>query len=321
MTQTVLHRWLRKAAVLAASAALGLAAAVVTVTPAHAEIDVYSAPGHYYVNGREWLTTCEPYSQTQRCRTEIWATQITQVDGKFVSRTGWYFNNLTYLPSPRSLWRNNPLGAYGQVNGTAKWKAADGRQWRTVCDTAATGRNGCRSYASARVIESYKTSGGATAYRWVTKEIFNNIVRFGTLPVFKNVNMNTTVSLKYFDVTVSNPVYEPNGTGFGAMVKVCYTHAHPDAGSDGKVRVSPDPWSFGVLDLEAGATDLAYFEAGEVPSSTLWTPLYKETRLALGTCNTGYISAHHGNPDLSTGFTMRYAPSGSADRITWYSPS
>ena len=321
MTLKLLHPWARRMTALVASAVLALAATVVIVSPARAEIDVYSAPGQYHVNGRDWRTTCEPYSQTQRCRTEIWATQVTQVGGRFVARNGWYFNNLSYLSSPRSLWTHNPLGSYGRYGGTTMWTATDGRHWRTECDSAVTGRNGCRSYVSARVIEAYRTSGGTTAYRWVTKEVFNNIVRFGPLPVFKNVMMNTTVSLKYFDVTVDNPVWDGDGTAFGARVKVCYTHTHPAAGADGKVRVSLDPWSFGVLDLEAGATDLAYFEATAVPSSALWTPLFAETRLAVGACTTGYISADHGNPDLSSQFTLRYAPVGSPDRITWFAPS
>lgn len=319
MMQKLLHGWARRTAALAASVVLALATAVVIAPSAQAEIDVYSAPGTYFVNGREWKTTCEPYSQTMRCRTNIWSTQVKQVRGKFVSRTGWNFNNLSYLSSPRSLWTKNPLASYGKYGATTRWTASDGRLWRTECDTAVSGRNGCRSYVTSRVIEAYRTSNGATAYRWVTKQVFNNIVRFGPLPVFKNVAMNTTVSLKYFDVTVSNPIGNRDGTDFGAKVKVCYTHVHPDAGSDGKVRVSRDPWSFGILAPEI-RTDLAYAEVDEFPSSKLWTPLFSETRLALGACQTGYISAAHGNPDMYIE-TLRYAPAGSADRITWYIPS
>ena len=311
----------RRWAALAATVVLIIASGVASAPTARAETDIYGVPGIYHLHGRDWRTQCEPYSQTQRCRTEIRATQVRQVNGKFVQKTGWYFNNLTYLSSPRALWATNPLGGYGVYGGTAKWTGIDGRQWRTVCDTPATGRNGCRTYATASVIEAYKTAAGATAYRWVTKEIFNNIVRFGPLAVVKDVMMHTTVSLRYFDVTVSDPVSDADGTAFGARVKVCYTHAHPDAGGDGKVRVSLDPWSFGVLDLEAGASDPEYFAAKAVPSSTDWLPLYSETRLALGQCNTGYISAAHGNPDLSSQFTLRYAPAGSPDRVTWFAPS
>lgn len=321
MKQILIPRWSRRFAALTASVVLLIGAGVATAPTARAEVDVYSTPGTHHLNGRDWRTTCEPYSQTHRCRTEIRATQVTQVNGKFVAKTGWYFNNLTYLSSPRSLWTTNPLGGYGTYGGSATWTAPDGRHWRTVCDTAATGRNGCRSYATAHVIETYVTSGGTTAHRWVTKEVFNNIVRFGPLAGVKDVMMNTTVSLRYFDVTVSDPVSDDEGTAFGAKVKVCYRHAHPDARTDGKVRVSLDPWSFGVLDLEAGATEPAYFKVTAVPSSSLWVPLYVETWLALDQCQTGYISAAHGNPDLSSEFTMRYAPAGSSDRITWYAAS
>ncbi|RMB62023.1 peptidase S8 [Tessaracoccus antarcticus] len=133
--------------------------------------DLYSTPGYHTVNGRKWFTTCEKYSQTTRCRTSIYATTIAQVNGKFVVSNGWVFNNLTYLPSARSLWKNNPLG------NTGSWTAADGRQWRTECDTAATGRNGCRSFAKTKVIEAVPQGAGYT-YRWTTKWVLNNIVRF-----------------------------------------------------------------------------------------------------------------------------------------------
>ena len=133
---------------------------------------MYSAPGYYNVNGRLWFTTCEPYSRTIRCRTNIWSTQVSEVNGAFVSRTGWHFNNLTYLPSPRSLWNGNPLAS------TGSWVASDGRQWRTECDTALTGKNGCRSWAVAKVIESTRQADGSYRYAWVTVEVFNNIVRF-----------------------------------------------------------------------------------------------------------------------------------------------
>ena len=114
-----------------------------------------------------WNTTCEAYSQTTRCRTEIWATTVTYNGARYVEAQGWVFNNLTYAPIPRSTWGKNPLANKGS------WTAADGRKWRTDCDSAVTGRNGCRSYATAKVIE-YR---GGT-YQWVTKEILNNMVRF-----------------------------------------------------------------------------------------------------------------------------------------------
>ncbi len=132
--------------------------------------DLYSTPGYHDVNGRKWFTACEKYSQTTRCRTNIYGTQVTQENGKFVSRNGWVFNNLTYLPSPRSLWKGNPLGNTGEYT-------VNGRQWRTECDTAVTGRNGCRSYINSRVIQAVPKGAGYT-YEWNTKWVFNNIVRF-----------------------------------------------------------------------------------------------------------------------------------------------
>ncbi len=133
--------------------------------------DLYSTPGYHTVNGRKWFTTCEKYSATSRCRTSIYATTVSHENGKFVLRNGWVFNNLTYLPSPRSLWKNNPLGS------TGSWTATDGRKWRTECDTAVTGRNGCRSYAEATVIGVVPKGAGYT-YEWSTKWVLNNIVRF-----------------------------------------------------------------------------------------------------------------------------------------------
>ncbi len=129
-------------------------------------VNVYATPGTHHVNGRDWRTTCVPYSQTKRCTTDIWATQIANDKGRFVSRTGWVFNNMTYLPSPRSLWRNNNLGK------NAAW-TADGRRWRTECDTAATGRNGCRSYIWTQLVVS---TGGR--YSVQNDWVFNNMVQF-----------------------------------------------------------------------------------------------------------------------------------------------
>lgn len=135
--------------------------------PKFAVPDFQVTPGVYNINGREWRTTCEPYSSTQRCRTEIKATTVTWADGSFIQVHDWTFNNLTYLPLKRSMWRDNPLGNAGQ------WTAVDGRQWRTECDTPTTGRNGCRSYALVDVIAS-----GDSGYQWRTQWVYNNQVRF-----------------------------------------------------------------------------------------------------------------------------------------------
>lgn len=84
--------------------------------------------------GRRWHTTCEPYSQTARCTTLIWASTVQ--GGKRVD--GWTFNTLTYVPSKRSLWAGNPLAVPSE-------HVIDGRRWRTECDTALTGPNACRA--------------------------------------------------------------------------------------------------------------------------------------------------------------------------------
>ncbi len=133
-------------------------------------VNVYTTSGTHHVNGRDWRTSCESYSQTKRCTTDIRATQVTHNDGRYVSTSGWVFNNMTYLPSPRKMWTKNNLGK------NADW-TSNGRTWRTECDTAATGRNGCRSYIWSSAVVSTKTSSG---YRYSMKDqwVFNNIVQF-----------------------------------------------------------------------------------------------------------------------------------------------
>ncbi len=142
------------------------------VTPPSYPEAIYSTPGYHKYNGRDWFTSCEPYSVTQRCRTLIQATTVSEVNGNFVTKQGWAFNNLTYLPSKKSVWKGNPLAQ------TGSWTAADGRQWRTECNIPATGGNGCRSYATARLIGNLAKPGEPVRYGWITKEIFNNIVQF-----------------------------------------------------------------------------------------------------------------------------------------------
>lgn len=151
-----------------------LVAAVAVVAPgteARAEVDVYTTPGTHHVNGRLWRTSCEPYSQTSRCRTEIKATMIVARGGSFQRVDGWAFNNLTYLPSPRSLWKGNPLAM------DKWWVDAKGRQWRTECDTPNTGRGACRTY----VMTDVPVLAG-DQYLTVKQWVFNNLVRFSTAP-------------------------------------------------------------------------------------------------------------------------------------------
>lgn len=131
----------------------------------------YEVPGTHLINGRQWNTVCGPYSRTVRCRTDIWATQVVKTSRGYERRTGWVFNNLTYLPSPRALWKSNPLGNTGQ------W-TTDGRRWRTECDTSATGRNACRSYIWTDVISATPKAAGGYTYATKAQWVFNNIVRF-----------------------------------------------------------------------------------------------------------------------------------------------
>ncbi len=134
-------------------------------------VDVYTTPGTHHVNGRDWKTTCEKYSQTTRCRTEIIATEVKLVNGKYTHVKGWTFNNLTYLPAPRTLWTDNPLATPGN-------HTVNGRQWKTECDNATTGRNGCRSYILATKIKATPKGAGTYTYTQNNEWVFNNIVMF-----------------------------------------------------------------------------------------------------------------------------------------------
>ncbi|MGO1487974.1 MAG: endo-alpha-N-acetylgalactosaminidase family protein [Arachnia sp.] len=134
---------------------------------------LYQTPGYHSYNGRQWFTKCEPYSATSRCWTSIWGTQVTHQGGKFVSKTGWFHNNLTYLASKRATWAGNPLGF------TNNWTSADGRKWYTECDTAVTGGNGCRSYTRVNnLVAATPKPGGGYMYSLTDDWVFNNIVLF-----------------------------------------------------------------------------------------------------------------------------------------------
>lgn len=144
-------------------------APTVTVTPPRGigGNDLYDTPGFHDVGGRKWMTVCEPYSATYRCYTYIWGTTIHRSGNGYAQVNGWKFNNLTYAASPKRIWQGNPLAANGS------WTSNEGRTWRTECNTAVTGRNGCRNYVVATVIER-----NGDTYRAVTKEVFNSQVRF-----------------------------------------------------------------------------------------------------------------------------------------------
>lgn len=150
--------------------ALLAAATTLTIAPraaAEEGLDVYTTPGIHLVNDRHWKTTCEEYSSTvERCRTEIWGDRFVKIGGVWKFEAGWVFNNLTYRPSPRANWAGNPLATPGE-------HVVDGRRWKTECDTAWTGKGGCRSMIWATTM---KRSGSSitTTTGWV----FNNIVMF-----------------------------------------------------------------------------------------------------------------------------------------------
>lgn len=141
-------------------------------SPTAPVVDVYTTPGLHTSGGRAWSTTCEPYSKTTRCRTEIWATTVVLRDGRYVRTTGWAFNNLTYLPSPRALWAGNPLAEKGE------WISPEGRSWRTDCDSAVTGRDGCRNYLRATTVSAVPAASGGWSFVQADAWVFNGIVRF-----------------------------------------------------------------------------------------------------------------------------------------------
>ncbi|RMB58176.1 hypothetical protein EAX62_13245 [Tessaracoccus antarcticus] len=145
------------------------------LVPAQADVvttaqQIYSTPGVHLVNGRYWRTTCAVYSSTVvRCTTDIYATKVFLDRGRWYTNNDWVFNNLSYLPSPRANWATNNLGNPGS------WAGADGRQWRSECETPKTGRGACRNYAFATVAS---LKNGKVVQEKV--EVFNSVVLFAT---------------------------------------------------------------------------------------------------------------------------------------------
>ncbi|MDO5678029.1 MAG: hypothetical protein Q4G35_11040 [Propionibacteriaceae bacterium] len=137
----------------------------------------YTLAGNHDLNGRKWRTTCEPYSKTERCRTEIWATTVVKENGRFVRKDGWTFNNLTYLPyMTESSWTGNPLASHNMDPGFT----SGGRQWRTECHTPNTGKGACRAYLFSTVYAASPRAGGGYSFAQEDKWVFNNIVMFGS---------------------------------------------------------------------------------------------------------------------------------------------
>ena len=191
--------------ILAAASAAALLPVGLAVPAAHAEpvydtrgpaVTVYNTPGGQKVGGRLWNTTCAMYSKTVvRCTTNIWATQIVYEAGRFREKTGWHFNNLTYLPSTRSAWAGNPLAQKGEFT-------SGGRKWMTECDTPKTGKGGCRSYLWTQYIQ-----GSAGRYKNVEGWVFNNQVQFAT----RTLKPVTAVPAHVLDRAVLTP------TGYGPI--------------------------------------------------------------------------------------------------------
>ena len=130
---------------------------------------IYTTAGDHSVNGREWRTDCGEYSSTVwRCRTDILATTVVRDGDGYAQRLGYVFNNLTYLASPRQNWSGNPLAE------NREWSDRAGRFWRTECDTAVTGGNGCRTWTRATLVRKV-----GTRFVQETRMVFNNIVMFG----------------------------------------------------------------------------------------------------------------------------------------------
>ena len=149
--------------------------------PTYVRTVPYTMPGEHDFNGRQWFTQCEPYSQTERCRTLIWASVVKRTGDTYSIERGWAFNNLTYLPfMKRAQWATNPLGGYGRVSFNGEFVGTDQSKWQTVCDTAATGRNACRSYRLTTVYAAKPKVGGGYAFSQANQWVFNNIVLFGT---------------------------------------------------------------------------------------------------------------------------------------------
>lgn len=161
-----------RGAVAAIFLAVALVASGLSTPAASAAFDVYTTPGEHTINGRQWRTWCEKYSQTVRCRTEIWATTTVVSGGKYRSQNGWAFNNLTYVSSPAGLWTDNPLATPGE-------HTINGRKWQTECYTPRTG-NGCRSYLWVDVVVAAKKSSG-WSFSVQRELVFNSIVQLGPL--------------------------------------------------------------------------------------------------------------------------------------------
>ncbi|HMR47892.1 MAG TPA: hypothetical protein PKE40_00855 [Arachnia sp.] len=136
-----------------------------------------------------------------------------------------------------------------------------------------------------------------------------------TGPVTLTADLGTTVQTRYFDVTVSALESDEDGLAWAAEVTVCYAAPHPEQNADGTTRTSIDPWSFSVQDGEAGGP-AQWVKVRDLSPSSRWSPVYQTKLVKLGECNTGWVQAEPGNPDLFLP-DLRYAPVDFGDDIRW----
>ncbi|WP_052460011.1 C40 family peptidase [Tessaracoccus massiliensis] len=220
-----------------------------------ADTNVYTQPGHHFVNGRYWKTECEMYSRDiVRCSTDIWATSVVNHKGRYVTHDGWVFNTLTYLPSDRASWGDNPLAKTGD------WVGEDGRRWKTECDTAATGRGACRSYAVTHTIET-ATGTYTTAKSWV----INNIVQFSTasVPAVKSIPAAAPalswvpVEKPIPDVTTGQQVVEY------ALSKVGSSYRHANSGPNAFDCSGLTSWAYRQVGIDLPRSSRSQVGAGK----------------------------------------------------------
>lgn len=139
-----------------------------------------------------------------------------------------------------------------------------------------------------------------------------------TGPVTLTAQLGETVKTRYFDVTVSALEADDEGLAWGAKVEVCYAATHPEQNADGTTRTSIDQWYFSVQDGEGGGPG-EWVKVKNLPPSTRWSPVYKTKLVKLGQCNTGWVQAEPGSPDLFFP-NLRYAPADFGDDIVWNWP-
>lgn len=130
----------------------------------------------------------------------------------------------------------------------------------------------------------------------------------------KGLAYGTTAHLRWFDITVQRFEYGKDQVSAGFRTKTCATARHPQAGPDGRVRVSTDPWVVQTLDPEGGEKRNELRITDETLDRS-WSPLYTTRLLGVGECQEGWIAFRHGSPDVQfPGIT--YAPA-DGDTASW----